>query len=365
MSARAIRLHLTNVQGLGATILLRSLLPAIVALDDLQVERAFVPASDALLDIDALRAMPTTRYKRRLPNSISRALECLVFARRFDGETPILVLGDIPLRIRGPQAVLVHQPLLFDPPSRGISLASAKYGVLRWLFRNNAGRVGAFFVQTEAMRDALVNRYPEVKSRVHVIAQPAPEWLRASAFCDRPVQRLAGRRLRLFYPAASYPHKNHALLAGASHVEWPVERLVLTVPESEHPDPRASWIHCVGRLDKAAVLAEYAATDALLFLSRSESLGFPLLEAMSAGIPIVVADRPYAHAVCGSEALYFDPDSQLSLLAVLAELRQRLESGWRPNWEDRLAQLPATWSEVAQSMVAITAALRSPAGQRA
>jgi glycosyltransferase involved in cell wall biosynthesis len=259
----------------------------------------------------------------------------------------------------------VHQPLLFDAPSPGISLASAKYGVLRWLFRRNASRAGAFFVQTEAMRDALVKRYPEVKGRVHVIAQPAPDWLRASAFRDRLVEPLGGRHLRLFYPAASYPHKNHALLAGASRVEWPVERLVLTVPETEHPDPAASWIRCVGRLDQAAVLAEYAATDALLFLSLSESLGFPLLEAMSAGIPIVAADRPYARAVCGSEALYFDPESQSSLVSVLAELRRRLDAGWRPNWESQLSRLPASWSDVAQSMVEVTTGLRAPGRQQA
>ena len=46
--------------------------------------------------------------------------------------------------------------------------------------------------------------------------------------------------------------------------------------------------------------------DALLFLSEKD-FGFPLIEAMYLGLPIVCPDLPFARALW-NDAIYFDPN---------------------------------------------------------
>lgn len=53
----------------------------------------------------------------------------------------------------------------------------------------------------------------------------------------------------------------------------------------------------------------YQRADALLFPSRLEGFGFPLLEAMAAGCPVVSSDASSLTEVGGDAALYFAPDN--------------------------------------------------------
>jgi glycosyltransferase involved in cell wall biosynthesis len=93
--------------------------------------------------------------------------------------------------------------------------------------------------------------------------------------------------------------------------------------------------------------------DALLFLSKKESYGFPLLEAMFVGLPIVCPDRPYARIICGDQAIYFDPDEPDSLLIALLNLKKKLADGWWPDWSEQLMPIPKDWKEVARKMMNI------------
>lgn len=353
-----VRLHLTNVAGAGASQLLQSLLPALERDPGVVVERIELPDRGKLADYRS--SSPTTVaevYRRRLPNALSRMLECTWLAGRFDGESPLLVLGDLPLRCRGPQTVFVQTPNLLKPARARFGADGTKYWISRTLFRLGMDRVRAFIVQTDVMRDALERSYPGVAGRVHVIAQPVPTWLLHSGLKRHARVRAPGQALDLIYPAAGYPHKNHALLsrleAGAG---WPVEQLVLTLDAAAHPAPGLSWVQCRGFLSPQAMIAAYSQVDALLFLSKDESYGFPLVEAMFVGLPIVCPDLPYARTLCGDHAFYFDPDQPESLRQALLALQSRLEQGWWPDWRDRLAGMPPDWETVARRMLAVTCA---------
>jgi hypothetical protein len=272
-----------------------------------------------------------------------------------DGNTPLLVLGDLPLRCSGPQAVFV-QTLHMTQGSRAASrLANAKYGIARAVFRFNQRRPHAFMVQTDTMKEALVRTYPDIRNKVHVIRQPVPAWL-----LDTKLKRTGRRGIRdtaldLFYPAAAYPHKNHGILSRIQEAggEWPLNKLTLTISPAMHPNPRVRWIECVGLLPADEVIKAYRDTDALLFLSVAESYGLPLVEAMWIGLPIICPDLPYARELCGEGAIYFDPDHIQTLQAAVAELRARLSQGWWPDWSSRLASMPGDWKEVAQAMLQV------------
>jgi hypothetical protein len=226
--------------------------------------------------------------------------------------------------------------------------------VARLLFRFNARYVSLFIVQSEIMKDMLESAYPDIRGRVTVIPQPAPAWLIESGLLRRGRRYQGADRLDLLYPADNYPYKNHALLGAiraAESAAWPVARLRLTLPESANPNRRISWISCVGTLSPTEMVEAYAETDAVLYLSLAESYGLPLIEAMYLGLPVVAPDLPYARSLCGDEAIYFAADRPESLRLALDQLQRKLSQGWWPNWTNRLAGIPASWSVVARQFL--------------
>lgn len=350
-------LHLTNVAGAGATQLLLSLLPALEHSFEVQITEIHLPDRGKLANyLSHPDTILIKHYQRQLPNAISRLLECLYFARNFNSDTPLLVLGDLPLRCRAPQVVFVQTPHLLKPAQFHWNLDTLKYAVSRLVFRLNARFVNAFIVQTVVMQKALAASYPAIANKIHVIAQPVPAWLlatepRCSRVCATP-----GAALRLIYPAAGYPHKNHKLLASIKPelgLSWPVESLKLTLPIKNHPATNVSWIKCVGFLSPPEMIQAYSEVDGLLFLSTDESYGFPLVEAMFMGLPVVCPDLPYAHALCSDGAIYFDPLSINSLRTALETLHIRLSAGWWPDWSAQLSAIPKNWDVVAEAMIAV------------
>ena len=353
--SRPLRVHLTNVAGAGATQLLQSLLPALERQQRVHITEIHLPDRGALANY---KVAPTSglavTYRRHLPNAMSRLFECIAFARRFNGDTALLVLGDLPLRCTARQTVFVQTPHLASPARSNWSLDGLKFAIARLVFRFNASHARTFIVQTSLMQQMLAASYPGIAHKIHVIAQPVPSWLLDSPRRRTGRRAAAADKLTLVYPAAMYPHKNHRLLyriTAASSAAWPVERLLLTLPAELHPAPEVAWIGCVGFLSPQQMIQTYDRVDGLLFLSTDESYGFPLIEAMFKGLPIVCPDLPYARALCADGAIYFDPHAIDSLQQAVASLQARLAQGWWPDWSAQLAHIPKDWDTVAIAMI--------------
>lgn len=349
-----LRLHLTNVAGAGATQLLLSLLPALERSADVQITEIHLPDRGHLANYQkSPDSGLSQRYRRLLPNAVSRIFECLVFARKFNGDTPLLVLGDLPLRCTAPQTVFVQTSHLLCSKKFQWNLGYLKFAISRQVFRLNASYAEKFIVQTSVMGEALAASYPSIAKKIHVIAQPVPSWLLDSA--PRRSRKSRGS-LRLIYPAAGYPHKNHRLLGNIKpelSSAWPIESLKITLPVENHPASHVPWVQCVGFLSAHEMVQAYAEVDGLVFLSTDESYGFPLVEAMFIGLPIVCPDLPYAHALCSDNAIYFDPRSIDSLHKAIETLKARLFTGWWPDWSAQLSTIPKDWSVVADAMIAV------------
>nr|WP_255608123.1 glycosyltransferase family 1 protein [Ancylobacter sp. Lp-2] len=97
----------------------------------------------------------------------------------------------------------------------------------------------------------------------------------------------------------------------------------------------AQNVRVLGRIsddDFAAALSQ-----ALCFLlpSRTEGFGLPAVEAMMWGCPVVASTSPCLPEVCGSAALFADPDDTTAWISAIArllaspELRQRFSSAGR------------------------------------
>ena len=74
----------------------------------------------------------------------------------------------------------------------------------------------------------------------------------------------------------------------------------------------------------------YRSAHGLLFPSLHEGFGFPILEAMAAGLPVLTADRGAMAEVAGDAALLVDPADPADMAAGMARL------AWDGALRDRL-----------------------------
>ena len=313
------------------------------------------PDSKYLHDLDNLcRSASIIPYRKKiLPNSLLRAIECLFSHKKFQGYDAALVLGDMPLHKVSQQTVLVHQPHLILPSVNVYSSRRIKYMIARWLFKYNLKYVNKVIVQTGNMKNQLALSYSELQDqdRIVVMPQPAPTWLLNNKLDSKKI--LYDGQLRLFYPAAGYPHKNHCLIKEMQTVAGSkqslVKELVVTLDKSEENIlfPVVPWVKNVGRIGTDRCLKEYYAAQALFFPSLLESYGMPIVESMTLGLPVLCADLPYAHWLCEDQAIYFNPTDPSSAWLAIEELHNRLKSGWRVDWRKPLEKLPKDWKTVA------------------
>ena len=343
-------IHASNVNGLGAIQVVSAFLSAI---SNIGIEPMLIACPQQLTSCHQLK-FNTIRVKRLLPNAASRFIECLLPRLYYPEAQHLIVLGDVPLRHYTNQIVLFHQPNLISPAVNKNTGMSFKFKISRLLFRYNLKFVKKMVVQTAVMKQQLEQSYPELGNRIVVIPQPAPQkqYLHAKTLAAKTSYD-SDTKLTLFYPAAGYPHKNHQIFNSMDKKKSArelIKEICITLDSSE-VQQFPPWITNLGRLSMQQCGAYYHNADALFFPSLLESYGLPLIEAMVCGLPIVCADLDYAHCVCGDQAIYFNPDDAASAVQALNVLREKLASGWQPDWSHKLSQLPASWDDVVRQFL--------------
>ena len=174
----------------------------------------------------------------------------------------------------------------------------------------------------------------------------------------------------VLYPAITYPHKNHVVLVeamarlAASH---PDLRLVLTGGAAQcEDDLRRSITELgvsgsvvrAGRVPGDDLVALYRGAAALVFPSRYEGFGLPILEAMRLGCPVVAANTTALPEVVGGAGILVapgDPDGWARAIAQIVddhEVRRRLVAAGREraagfSWDHGATSLVAAWRRAA------------------
>lgn len=140
----------------------------------------------------------------------------------------------------------------------------------------------------------------------------------------------AGRPYVLFI-GTDEPRKNIPLLVeafGEVSAQLPDLRLVIAGRETEHTERTraaisalapavASKVVRLGPVDDATRARLLADAWVMAYPSRYEGFGFPVLEAMRAGVPVVAADVAVLREVAGQAALFADPGDVSSLAGAL------------------------------------------------
>ena len=137
-----------------------------------------------------------------------------------------------------------------------------------------------------------------------------------------------------FYPAVTWPHKNHIVIIRAlSHLKECGIRpdLYFTGMATEHKavlDRAASdlgvssQLHYLGFLSPEELQAMYCMSTALVFPSKFEGFGLPILEAFHARTAVISSNATTLPEVGKDGALYFDPECP-------KELAQHMQGVWQ------------------------------------
>jgi glycosyltransferase involved in cell wall biosynthesis len=241
--------------------------------------------------------------------------------------------GTVPRVGRQPTVLTLHDLQFLRFPEY---VAPTKLRYLRWMVPRSVARATIVAAPSEYVRDTVVDAYGADPSRVVVVPHGVADPDRA-AMPDAAAVRARyglGDGPVLVYPAMTHPHKNHTILLEAMATRWsdPALRLVLLGGPGAADAEVTSRIEQLGLgsrvvrpgrvsdLDRDALIA---LADALVFPSRYEGFGAPLVEAMALGTPIVCADHPAITDVVRDAAVVLPPDDVDAWGAALDEVRRR------------------------------------------
>jgi len=174
----------------------------------------------------------------------------------------------------------------------------------------------------------------------------------------RPVP--SGRvRPFIFAMASSLPHKNaRMVLAGYQRyracVDDPLDLVVCGID-----DPGQPGVTTIRGVSAEVLHGHYREARLFVFLSRTEGFGFPPLEAMAHGTPVLCSDIPVLRETTCGNAVFVAPDDAS---AIGAALRETLS----PEGHDTLMRLRGaapgvlarySWSACAESVAGVLKSL--------
>ena len=248
------------------------------------------------------------------------------------GDT-LLCFNSLPplIKSKGRVIVFVHAPH-FVGAHRGIrysGLTALRIKIERLWFRLGIKNCDEIWVQTVVMQEAMCLLYPMAVIKVMPLVDDDLAARLSMLPVVVPRSKADAAQLTFFYPADAVGHKNHENLLKAWEIlaeenRRPVLFLTLQSNEIERVKKRAQ-LNCnvaialvnLGWLSRDEVLNQLSKSSALIFPSRAETFGLPMLEARALGIPIVASERDFVRDVCIPHQT-FDPDSPRSIaMAVL------------------------------------------------
>jgi predicted O-linked N-acetylglucosamine transferase (SPINDLY family)/glycosyltransferase involved in cell wall biosynthesis len=110
-------------------------------------------------------------------------------------------------------------------------------------------------------------------------------------------------------------------------------------------------------LSDAELSLAYAGATALVYPSRYEGFGLPLLEAMAAGCPVIACPVSSVPEVAGDAALYVDPDDAAGMVkALTAVMRPEVRGELVRRGRERAGRF--SWERSAAAFAAAVAAMR-------
>jgi glycosyltransferase involved in cell wall biosynthesis len=260
------------------------------------------------------------------------------------------LLGWPPLS-RDPGLDLVHTPSLAVPPKGGKPLVVSVHDAAPWLFPETFTRRGRWFhhlgARAAARRaDRLITGTEAAASELRANTSLPAERLSVVPYgVDHPyrepdpeqVWELLNRHNLentpyVLWVGSLEPRKGvgalvaamvqvlrkekAAVLVLAGYPGWQNQALIAAADRAE----LGPALRQLGRLPEPELQALYAGATVFAFPSFHEGFGLPVLEAMSAGVPVVASDIPPIREVAGDAAVLVAPGNETAWAEALSEV---------------------------------------------
>jgi glycosyltransferase involved in cell wall biosynthesis len=244
-------------------------------------------------------------------------------------DTMLSILNFGPVKSPARQIVFQRNPIYFSDYYMRTASGREKLDALlrRWLTRKTMEASELVVTPTAAMRDMIRQTYPQLppeRFRVIYHGFDGEAFSRNTQALPAQAERLLERHeegcVKLLYATHPARHKGFEVAFQAmKHLgEAGVRaRLYLTIELSDWPSGIRKYLDMIdalgigdrvvllGRIPQESMAGVYRACDVFFFPSLCESFGFTLLEAMSAGLPVVAADTAVNREMSGNRAAYY------------------------------------------------------------
>jgi alpha-1,3-rhamnosyl/mannosyltransferase len=278
--------------------------------------------------------------------------------------------GVLPAVQGAPGVVTIHDLQPFDMP---LNFQPAKRAYLQRSIPRSMRRAAGVIAPTEFVRRGVIDRFGIAPERVRL----AP-WGVHPPRSDVSVAQVQARyglpRRWFVYPAFTWNHKNHDLLLRAFATVVASEHdTMLVLTGGEGPAEQAvveqisqlglrGRVRRTGLIPRRDVMAIVRGAVAMVYPSRYEGFGLPVLEAMSVGTAVLASAVAALPEVVGDGGQLIDvddveawADAMLRILGDGDERRRLAEAG-----EQRVAGF--TWRRTATETLAAYRAALSPPG---
>jgi glycosyltransferase involved in cell wall biosynthesis len=225
---------------------------------------------------------------------------------------------------RAAQVLTIHDLFFLSEPERTTAEIRRDYPAL---VGSHARRAHAVITSTEHGKDLVNRRLGVERDRIYVCRPGAPTW---RALGHRPNLPRGGH---LLFVGTLEPRKNLGVLLDAYSILLTTHRDLppLVIAGRAHREagawltriaepPLAGRVRVLGYVPDSERENLYAGARALILPSLDEGFGLPVLEAMSAGVPVVASNRGALPEVVGTGGILIDPMRPAELAAALASL---------------------------------------------
>ena len=238
--------------------------------------------------------------------------------------------GTAPLDARLPYLLTIHDLQYRTFPEH---FSRPKRIYLDRMIPRSVRRAVVVAVPSDYVRRSVIEAYSVEPHKVVVV----PHGFEPSLIADiTPEDRLRARYALgdgpiVVYPAVTHPHKNHRFLLDLMAGPWSDRdlRLVLTggYGTAEGDVSRCSDLRVcrLGRVPPADRNGLLAMASALVFPSRYEGFGAPLIEAMALGAPVIAADTTCIPDIVGDAGLVLPLEAEAWAPAIDVVSRRRDE----------------------------------------
>ena len=258
-----------------------------------------------------------------------------------------------------PTAVVVYDLVAFIDGAQAQARATR---IERATIKRAVRRADAFICISEATREDLVEYFPETEARAHVTplaADPSFAAKRRAKALEKPyvlaVGTLEPRKnlVRLVQAWAALPRtiRDSHLLALVGPTGWDVEE-TLTAAKARPDD-----VKLLGYVDDEELAELYAGCACFAYPSLYEGFGLPVLEAMSAGAPVITSNVSSLPEVAGEAALMVDPLDVGAIADALAEMLTNAETAKRLSAAGRKRAATFSWDRTARETLAVMRAI--------